>query len=82
MIRTVLDISTIHMPSASPDWGNLTSDQVLEYDRGFVVFVLDPDGCPEWLRPIMRWADDKGCLMICFDGDGDPQEDIFPAYNW
>ena len=84
MIRKMMELSTAHMPSSAPDWGKLTADEVLENDVGFVVFVTDPSygHCPPWLQPIMQKADDDGCVLILFDRDADPQEDLFPLFEW
>lgn len=80
----MLELSTAHMPSSDPDWGKLTYDEVLTFDAGYVVLVTnpDPDRCPDWLLPIMQKADDEGCVLILFDRDADPQEDLFPLFEW
>jgi len=84
-IEHVLDLSTAHMPSGTPDWGKL---RVAEHEYGFVVFVnggLAEDEVediePEWTRPIMRLAREYDCLLVHFDQSADVVDDL-PVWKW
>lgn len=81
-VRTMLDVSTAHMPSAEPDFGDVRHFRT---GFGYVVFTSSPDsgadGVPEWLRPLWQFASLNDCLVINFDQDATryPQ---FPSWEW
>lgn len=79
-IRRMLDLSTSHMPSGYPDWGDV---RVSEHDYGWIVFV-DPehlDEAPRWLRPILDLAVAHDCILIDFDSDG-PVFEPLKCWEW
>lgn len=84
-IKHLMDLSTAHVPSSTPDWGTLRWE---EHASGWVVFVMDLDHeqimerVPKWLRPIWKIAQDSDCLIINFDQDGEVYPDFFEVYNW
>ena len=73
-IRSMLDLSTNHVPGPEPDWGDL---KVKAHEYGWIVWAYDPDGSlsPDWMRPIMKMAYKKNCVLILFDTDADEWED-------
>jgi hypothetical protein len=82
-VEKALAISTGHMPSAEPDFGDVRS---LEYDEGYIVFITEPeasneDELPDWLRPIMQFAYENDFSMIRFDRDA-LEVDEFKNYDW
>lgn len=82
-LETVLALSTGHVPSNEPDFGQA---HFIEYEHGWIVFVVDPDcyqegDLPEWLAPIMKEADKRKCSLIRFDCDA-LQSDLFKEYEW
>lgn len=79
MIRNHLDISTAHMPSEVPDFGDL---QAVEHDCGFILFVAPDSGVePAWLRPVLTLARLSQCALIVFDRDADVHPAL-PSFNW
>lgn len=73
MIEQMLALSTAHMPNPTPNFGELRS---LDDEYGIIVFVYsvfaeDHHGeeVPQWIRPIMKLAREKGCRYIYFDRD-------------
>jgi hypothetical protein len=78
----MLDLSTAHMPSTSPFFGDL---RVLDFEYGYVVFVspawLEGETAEEWLLPIMRKAVAEDCTVILFDRDAEKDEE-FKTYDW
>ena len=83
-IRTMIDLSTNHVPSPNPDWGDV---RVVEHDYGWIVFVFDLSeddiqSCvPEWLVPIWREAVKAECMLINFDRDSDTRPS-FRVWYW
>lgn len=82
--QLVLDLSTSHMPSTSPEWGGL---RVVEHEYGYVVFVAgEPTeealaAEPEWIRPVMLVARAADCTMVNFDQAGEQVDDL-PTWEW
>tara|TARA_R100001594_G_scaffold82129_1_gene116594 strand:- start:311 stop:580 length:270 start_codon:yes stop_codon:yes gene_type:complete len=82
MIETIMTLSTEHMPNCSPDFGGF---RALRHEHGFVVFCFELEGMedldvPVWLKPIMKEANTKGCVLVLFDGDADRAD--FTVYEW
>ena len=65
MKESVLVLSTAHMPSTSPDFGDL---RAIPFEYGFVVWVSKLS-VPEWMLFIMEHARREGCTLIMFDRD-------------
>ncbi len=78
MIENMLDLSTAHMPSEKPDFGE---HRVIEHEYGFIVFVNTEVQAPEWLEPLMELARTHGCILICFDRDAG-RHDGLPSWDW
>lgn len=84
-IEKVLALSTMHMPSESPDFG---ACRVVLHEYGYIVFVQDylehvgatTDGMPPWMTKIMMTAIDEDCTLIMFDRDCKVAD--FPTYEW
>lgn len=80
-VGRVLELSTAHMPSESPDWGDLRAVEVPAY--GWVIWVAEPqyvDG-PAWAKPVLKLARDLGCYMVSFDCDADEMGGL-PRWDW
>tara|TARA_A100001011_G_scaffold376067_1_gene438270 strand:- start:381 stop:650 length:270 start_codon:yes stop_codon:yes gene_type:complete len=82
-IEKVLALSTEHMPSESPDFGDF---RALEHEHGYVVFCFELLGMedlhiPAWIEPIMKQANTDECTLILFDADCNVDPD-FPTYEW
>jgi hypothetical protein len=82
-IVKALELSTSHMPESDPDWGNLDSGVVADFDYGYFVMVasFDEENVPEWLRPILARADQEHCVVIIFDRNAEEMEE-FTRYDW
>lgn len=83
MIRMMIDLSTAHMPGATPNFGDL---RTIEHIYGWVVFVSPRDPgkgnvVPEWLEPILSLACDAGCVLINFDADAEEHR-RFETFEW
>jgi hypothetical protein len=85
--KKTLDLSTAHMPSASPPWGDV---RAVSHECGWVVFVPGVDGTPsdeqlagepDWLRPILKVAREEKALLIDFDRDAEACDDL-PKWEW
>ena len=82
-VEQVAVLSTAHMPSTSPDFGDLL---INEYDEGYNVYVSTPEGMsgvtlPEWLSPIVAACHAHGVIRLNFDSDG-PRNPNFRQYEW
>lgn len=82
-ITKMMDLSTAHMPSGDPEFGEIRHT---EHEYGYTVFVndaykSDPNIAPEWLRPILDKAVKHGCLVIIFDADAE-EDDEFQKWEW
>ena len=85
-ITKMMDLSTAHMPSGDPEFGEM---RYTENEYGYIVFVHDgykseppPFGpAPGWLRPILDKAVKHGCLVIIFDADAE-EDDEFQKWEW
>lgn len=77
-IEKMIALSTAHMPSTSPEWGDL---RVVKHEYGFVVFVDEGADTPEWARPIMEWALAMEATVVLFDG-GAAQVARFQKWSW
>lgn len=79
MSRRYLELTTAHMPSDAPDFGDA---QVVDHDAGYVVFVEELTGVePEWLAPVLARAIAEGCGLVVFDRDADEVPNL-PTYEW
>ncbi len=76
-IEKVFTLSTAHMPSTSPDFGDL---RMVEHEYGFILFCSARVG-PAWLSPILRAAGKSGCALILFDRDADEVTE-FETWDW
>lgn len=80
-------ISTVHMPSSDPDFGNEYVWTPVSEAGGHVTFMvlieeLDEDA-PEWLIKLIEAMRKKGFAphWVRFD-DGAPVIDGIPTYRW
>jgi hypothetical protein len=82
-VQNMLDLSTAHMPSEVPDFGE--GHRIEEHDYGFIVFVAGAppfSECAEWLQPIMVYAHEAECVLINFDRDANAYEELFQTWDW
>ena len=82
-VDEVAVLSTAHMPSTYPDFGDLHFD---EYDEGFFVYVSTPDGLagfnvPAWISPIVTACHDHNIRRLQFDSAG-ARSTHFTTYEW
>ncbi len=77
MEEKLLALSTAHMPSANPDFGEL---KVVKFDEGYLVWVLEVPAS-DWIAPIMELAWQSGCVLIMFDRDW-PSNTELPVWDW
>ena len=80
VLRTVLELSTAHMPCSRPTWGSI---RACDTEYGWIVYIAPgyADIAPKWLRPIVALALEHGCFAINFDCNGDTVA-CFPTYKW
>ena len=82
MIRPCLDLSTAHMPSTSPNFGQARH---VGTGYGYVVWVTGEKGkippVPGWLVEIMAYAIQQDCLLVNFDRDAE-STDLFRTWEW
>ena len=76
-VQKCLDLSTAHIPSSEPDWGEVVA---LRYEHGWVVFT-QVWGEPSWLSPVFGIAEHLGCTLVKFDCDG-PERDDLEKWEW
>ena len=63
----MLALSTAHMPSSDPDFGDI---RVIKFEEGYIAWLTEPeDDLPKWIQPIMKTAWDSDCTLILFDCD-------------
>jgi len=77
-VEMALVLSTAHMPASSPDFGHhlvCSSAEVAFVSTGRI------ESTPEWLVPIMDYADKHQFSWIVFDCDG-IESDQFKTYEW
>ncbi len=81
----VLRLSTQHVPSTAPEWGEL---RVESHEDGWILFV--PGGleessfhemAPEWTHLTLRLALKYGCALIHFDSDASLVAEL-PSWDW
>jgi hypothetical protein len=86
-VHKMLDVSTAHMPSTSPDWGSV---RAVQHETGWVAFVPGVDGTPSeaqisgepaWLRELLEYAREEECLVINFDQDSGTYDHL-PKWEW
>jgi len=81
-VEKVLMLSTSHMPSGEPEFGDI---RYVEHEYGWIVFVAADDDeeekWPEWLRPILRLANQLEASHINFDTDA-MQLPGLQLYDW
>ena len=79
-VYNVLDLSTAHIPSAKPDWGNL---RVISHDFGWTVFAADIrfDHEPDWAKPLLAYARQNQCILINLDRDAEQIPEL-PTWSW
>lgn len=74
-----LDLSTEHVPSSDPDFGDVRFES---HEYGWIVwFTDDEDEGAEWLRPILKIARENGCGLIVFDRDASTFDGL-ETYEW
>lgn len=84
-ICNMMDLSTSHIPSESPDWGD--DIRVIDHDFGWIIFIFNLSDdelsgtVPEWLRPIWIEAVREDCILINFDRDSDT-DPKFRIWHW
>jgi hypothetical protein len=92
MLRTILDLSTAHLPEHLGSHGLSGQDGVIAYDLvgyGWLMWVPQhPDshandyrGFPAEVRTIQRYARERGCDYVLFDQDADVLDDL-PTWDW
>ena len=77
-VEMAMVLSTAHMPESSPDFGShliCNSSEVAFVSTGRV------ESTPEWLVPIVDYADKHQFSWIIFDCDG-IKSDQFKTYEW
>ncbi len=90
-IRSVLDLSTQHLPEHLGSYGLSGEDGVVAYEleHGWLMWVPPdpsahasdyPDLPPEVLT-IQRYARTLGCDCVLFDADADQVGDL-PTWDW
>ena len=83
----MLDLSTLHMPSTSPDFGTFrTVTQGTPEDPeayGFSLWVTEEpeEGEPEWMGPLLKRARANECTLVLFDRDASIIEGL-PTWEW
>jgi len=77
-IERLVSLSTGHMPSTKPEWGDL---RVVEHEYGYVVFVNEQAEAPEWCQPIMEWALAMEATLVLFDNAA-PTLARFRRWEW
>jgi hypothetical protein len=90
-IRTVLDLSTAHLPEPLGSHGLADEDGVIAYPLpyGWLMWVPpDPDehaadhpDLPPDVLTIQRYARRLGCDYVLFDRDAERVDDL-PTWNW
>ncbi len=69
-IKSILDLSTSHLPSENPDFGGVRFEG---HEYGYVLWVVEDEAVepfvPEWLSPILEIARKNNCMLIVFDAD-------------
>jgi len=82
VVERVLVLSTAHMPSDAPDFGDIWFN---EHESGYIVFVVDhrdaEAGWPEWFYPILGLANEQECSLINFDQDAEVLDSL-KTYDW
>jgi hypothetical protein len=92
MIRTILDLSTAHLPAHLGGRALSGEDGVIAYELegyGWLMWVPpDPDGhaadhpaLPAQVLAIQRYASERGCDFVLFDRDADILSDL-PTWDW
>ncbi len=78
-VKKMIDLSTAHMPSDAPDFGDF---RVVDHEHGWIVFVDDETEPPDWLVPIMVFArKDAEIMLVNFDNGAD-EDPAFNTYEW
>ena len=84
-LRSCLDLSLVHLPSASPNFEPLRS---VDHGHGWIVFMdqdynhdYKPEDFEEWFRPIFIAAKRNRVIVINFDSDG-PRSALLPEFDW
>ena len=80
----MLDLSTGHLPSSRPYWGERGLLRVVHHETGAIVFVdpgVSPLDLPEWIRDIWRTALTIKAILINFDRDAVESAD-YQTYSW
>lgn len=80
---TMLDLGTAHMPCSKPEFGTCRN---VEHEYGYVVFVSGEEDqevaeIPEWLLPAYKRAQERSCILINFDRDGEVAVGL-PTWEW
>ena len=77
--KTVLDLSTAHVPNPKPDFGDV---RVEAHEYGWIVWVTDiTDEGADWLKPILAEARKRECVLVLFDQDAE-KFDGLKTYDW
>ncbi len=82
-IEKILDLSTVHMSSSNPEFGDIRAQA---HDYGFIVWVRDVSGdddekLADWFLPILKEAQRCECTLILFDQDAEIHEGL-PTFDW
>lgn len=79
-VEKVLTLSTAHMPSGDPAFGDIRS---VPHHYGALIFLTSDGGqdVEPWLKDIYKFAVEQGCVMVMFDRDAEVVEG-FATYEW
>ncbi len=83
-VKTMLDLSTAHMPCGEPDWGD---ERVSHHEHGVILFLRDDpspeelEDMPAWLAPIYDLGWRAGAILVNFDRDAEAYGDL-PTWEW
>ena len=79
MEEKLLALSTAHMPSTNPDFGEM---RAIKFAEGYIVWPSEPGyGIPEWIAPIIDLASRSDCTLILFDCDLNENPEL-PMWEW
>ena len=79
IVNNVLQLSTVHVPEPAAKFG---SYRFVEHEYGWIVWVTEMlENTPDWLKPIVEYANSVGAVMIEFDADNS-SVDSFKKYDW
>lgn len=78
MNETILSLSTCHMPSTNPNFGDIRH---IAIDEGYIVWPCESSNCPDWIKPIIGLAKKTQSVLVLFDCDA-KKSDEFKSWEW